>query len=95
MFFRAKEMLKKRDKSNAETIRRYFQGGTNKKDTEGQWRSTILANKKTCFSIVSLLKDDIAATRAGRLQNAKHWALRLNADGPQKPLRQRPEFVDA
>ena len=33
--------------------------------------------------------------RAERLQNAKHWILRLNADGPQKPLRQRPEFAVA
>ena len=67
-------------------IRRYFQGGTNKKYTESHWRNTILAKRKSCFSI---------ATRAERLQNAKHWILRLNADGPQNPLRQRPEFADA
>ena len=34
-------------------------------------------------------------TAAERLQNAKHWILRLNADGPQKLLRQRPEFAVA
>ena len=38
---------------------------------------------------------DCTATRVERLQNAKHWILRLNADGPQKPLRQRPEFAVA
>ena len=31
--------------------------GTNKKDTEGQWRSTILAKKKSCCTIASLLED--------------------------------------
>ena len=36
-----------------------------------------------------------SATRAERLQNAKHWILRLNADGHQKPLRLRPEFAVA
>ena len=33
--------------------------------------------------------------RSERLQNAKYWILRLNADGPEKHLRQRPKFVDA
>ena len=47
------------------------------------------------FDRISLERHDCAATRAERLQNAKHWILRLNADGPQKPLRQRPEFAVA
>ena len=77
-------------------IQRYFQGGTNKKNTESHWRNTILAKRKSCFSIASLFEShDFSATRAERLQNAKHWILRLNADGLQKPLRQRPEFVVA
>ena len=57
-------------------IQRYFQGGPNKKDTESHWRSTILAKRKSCFS----------------MRSRADWILRLNADGPQKPLRQRPEF---
>ena len=44
---------------------------------------------------IALERHDYTATRAERLQNAKHWVLRLNADGPQKPLRQRQEFADA
>ena len=48
---------------------------THKKDTEIRWQSTILAKKKSY---------DYTATQAERLQNAKHWVLRLNADGPQK-----------
>ena len=39
------------------TIRQSFQGGANMKDTEGHWRSTALAKKKSCFTIESLLKD--------------------------------------
>ena len=43
--------------------------------------------KKKCFSIASLLKDmTIRLRKVNGLQNAKHWNLRLNADGPQKPL---------
>ena len=34
MFYKAKHMLKQQDKENMTAIRRYFQGGTNKKDTE-------------------------------------------------------------
>ena len=37
-------------------IRRYFQGGTTKKNTESHWRP-ILAKRRSCFSIASLLKD--------------------------------------
>ena len=47
------------------------------------------------FGRIALERHDCTATRAERLQKAKHWILRLNADGPQKPLRQRPEFAVA
>ena len=57
MFFKAKEMLEKARQKNMAAIRRYFQGGTNNKDTVGHWRSTIPAKKKSCFTIASLVKD--------------------------------------
>ena len=77
-------------------IRLYLEGGTNKKDTEGHWRSTILAKKEIMFyDRIALERHDYTASRAERLQNAQNWVLRLNADGPQKPLRQRQEFADA
>ena len=82
MFYRAKEMLKKARQTkhrNHPTIlsRRYEQ-----EDTESHCRSTILAKRKSCFSIASLLKDTtLQLTKAKRLQNAKDWTLRLNADG--------------
>ena len=69
-------------------IRRYFYGGTNKKNTESHWRSTVLAKR-------ALERHDFSASGAERLQNAKHWILRLNADGPQMALRLRPEFAVA
>ena len=77
-------------------IRRYFQGGKNKNDTEGHWRSTISAKKENMlYDRIAFERHDFSATRAERLHNAKRWVLRLNADGPQKPLRQRQEFADA
>ena len=56
---RRRRCLRKQDKKNMAAIRRCFQGGTNKKDTEGHWWSTILARKKSCFTIGSLLRDMI------------------------------------
>ena len=47
------------------------------------------------FDRIALERHDCTATRAERLENAKHWILRLNAGGPQRPLRQRPEFAGA
>ena len=47
------------------------------------------------FDRIALGRHEYTATRAERSQNAKHWILRLNADGPQKPLRQRPNFAAA
>ena len=81
---------------NMATIRQSFQGGTNKKDTESHWRSTILAKGKSCFfDRIAFERHDFSATKAELLQNAKHWVLHLSADGPQRPLRQRPEFAVA
>ena len=48
---RRRRRSRKQDKKNVAAIRRYSQGGKNKKDTEGDWRSTILAKKKLCFTI--------------------------------------------
>ena len=53
----------------------------------------IVEKEVMFFDRIALERHDYTATKAERLQNAKHWILRLNADGPQKPLRQRPEFA--
>ena len=36
-------------------IRRFYQDGMRKKNTESRWQSTILTKKKSCFTIASLL----------------------------------------
>ena len=61
-------------------------------EQEGSLAEHNLAKRKSCFRPHRYY----TASEAERLQNAKHWVLRLNADGPQKkPLRQRPEFAVA
>ena len=78
------------------SIRRHFQGGTNKKNTEKSLAEHNIGDKEVMlFDRIALERHDCAATRPERLQNAKYWILRLNADGHQKPLRQRPEFAVA
>ena len=97
VFFKAKEMLKKIIQSkhggNPTILARWYaQEGYREVIGGAQyWRKRNHALRSQ-----PLLKDMILlATRAERLQNAKHWVLRLNADGPQKRLRQRQGFADA
>ena len=40
-------------------------------------------------------KHHYTATQDERIQNSKHWILTLNTEGPQQPLFQRPDFVQA
>ena len=54
MFFKEKEMLKTREPSNESCVM-----VCTKKDNEIRWRNTILARKRSCFTIASLLKDMI------------------------------------
>ena len=95
MFYKAKQMLKKARQGKHgkhPTILSRWYADT---DYQSSLRSTTLAQKKMLFDRIALERHDDTATKAERLQNAKHWNLRLNADGPQKPLWQRPEFVVA
>ena len=96
MFFKAKQMLNKARQSkrgNHPTI-------LSKWYDQEEYRKSLAEHKirekeVMLFDRIALERHDYTATRAGRLQNAKHWILRLNADEPQKPLRQRPEFAVA
>ena len=45
------------------------------------------------FDRIALEKHHYTATKTERIQNTKHWVLYWNADGPQKPVNQRPEFA--
>ena len=87
MFFKAKQMLKKARQSKHGSHPTIFQGGTNKKDTESLAEHNIGEKEVMLFDRIALERHDYTATKAERLQNAKHCILRLSADGPQKPLR--------
>ena len=54
---RRRRCLRKQDSQSTEAIQRFSQDSMHKKDTEGHWLSTMLAKKKSCFAIASLLKD--------------------------------------
>ena len=43
----------------------------------------------------ALEKHDYTATKAERIRNPKHWVLSINAEGPQLPRQQRPEYAAA
>ena len=44
---------------------------------------------------IAVEKHTYVATRAERVQNSKHWILTINAERPQQPLKQRPNFAQA
>ena len=57
IYCRRRRCLRKQDSQSTAAIQRFSQDGMHKKGTESHWRSTILAKRKLCFSIASLLKD--------------------------------------
>ena len=44
---------------------------------------------------VALEKHIYVATKSERIRNSKHWILTINAEGPQQPLNQQPDFAQA
>ena len=93
---RQRRCLRKQDSQNTGTIQRFSHDGLQKK----RYRSSLAEHKIgekeiMLYDRIALERHDYTATRAERLQNASHWVLRLNAEGFQKPLRQRQEFVGA
>ena len=86
IFFRAKQMQKKArqaEHGSHPTIlsRWYEQEGYRRLLTE----HNIGEKEPTVYDGIALERPDCTPTRAERQQKAKHWDLRLNADGPQKP----------
>ena len=47
------------------------------------------------FDRIAFEKHHYSPTKAERIQKSKHWILTLNAEGPQQPLNQRPDFAQA
>ena len=47
------------------------------------------------YDQIALEEHDYTATKAGRIQNSKHWVISINAEGPQQPRQQRPDYAAA
>ena len=47
------------------------------------------------FDRIALENQNYVATRAERYRHSELWILNLNQDGPQQPLKQRPDFAQA
>ena len=47
------------------------------------------------FDRIASENHSYVATRAERIRNSEHWILKLNQDGAQQPLNQRPAFAQA
>ena len=47
------------------------------------------------FDRIALETHSYVATKAERIRNSDHWVLKLNQDGAQQPLNQRPDFAQA
>ena len=95
MLFRAKEMLKKaRQERTWQPSDNTFKVARTRRIPEVIGGAQYWRKKIMLYDRIALERHDYTATRTERLQKAKNWVLRLNADGPQKPLRQRQEFAD-
>ena len=47
------------------------------------------------YDRIAVEKHIYIATKAERIQKSKHWIPTKNAEGPQQPLNQRPDFAQA
>ena len=91
-----KQMLKKarrKKHGNHPTILSRWYASESYRDSlsEFEWKE-----KDTMpYDRISLEKHVYVSTKAERTENSKHWILTLNAEGPQQPLNQRPDFAQA
>ena len=54
---RQRRCSRKQDNQSMAAIQRFWHDEMHKKDTKDHWRSTMLAKKKSCFTIALLSKD--------------------------------------
>ena len=84
MFFKAKEMLSKarqpKHGSHPTILARWY---AQERYRDSLAKRNIGEKEIMLFDRITLERHDSTATRAERLQNAKHRILRLNVDGPQ------------
>ena len=93
MFFKAKDMLRKAKKKNHPTILSRWK-------TDEEYRKSLglidIGKKESMlYDQIALEKHDSSATKAERIRNSKRWVLSINAEGPQLPRQQRPDYAAA
>ena len=94
MIYRAKQMLEKARQSKHGSHPAVLSRWYNQEEYRKSLAEHNIGEKEVMlFDRIALERHEYTATKAEQLRNAKHWILRLRADGPQKPLRQRPEFA--
>ena len=91
-----RQMLKrarqKKHRSHPTILARWYASETYRDSlSEIGWREKLLK----LYDRIALVKHICVATRAERIQNSKHRILTINAEGPQQPLNQRPNFAQA
>ena len=66
------------------------------KNTENRLDLSVLEKKKSCFTTkLRLEKHEHTAMKAERIRNSKYWVISINAEGPQLPRQQRPDYAAA
>ena len=96
MYFQAKQMLKKarqgKHGGHPTILSRWYDDQKYRKSLSDMgWGE----HRIMLYDRVALETHIYVATRAERIHNSKHWILTLNAEGPQQPLNQRPDFAHA
>ena len=92
MFFKAKDMPRKAKKNHPTLLSRW--------KAQQSYRSSLeehgIGEKEIMlYDQIALEKHDYTATKAERIQNSKYWVLSINAEGPQLPRQQRPDYAAA
>ena len=96
MYYQAKPMLKKGTPEKArKPPNNTFTMVRQRNVQEFVVADRVERKKIMLYDKIALEKHIYVATRAESIQNSKHWILTLNAEGPQQPLNQRPDFVQA
>ena len=92
MFFKAKDMLRKAKKNHPAILSRW------KADEEYRISFGLIdigEKEIMLYDQIALEKHDYTATKAERIRNSQYWVLSKNAEGPQLPRQQRPDYEAA
>ena len=94
MYCEAKEMLQKarqpKHGGHKSILERWHKDAQYRKSlSEIEWTEEQIVE----YDKIALKDHSYVAQRSERIQNSKHWALRLNQDGVQQPPSQRPDFA--